>query len=350
LKAINLGSNPVQTKIYNQKIVKDISINRITEPVVNNIKYITSLSSNANISITAETVNPQPNANPTDTLVQAPSTLQSAGTGTSGLQVFDNGLARVMIPKSAVFLKFVLFQKNNGQNSTMNLSGLGDLYIVFNSTANDTVEFIEYPNPYTSKTNGEVVFRLSANEANKVLGLSDRSFQIFLQNDGGDRTFLYAGEFFSTNEFQKLKKENRIVQLEYQVQELSKQIADLGTLSSTQQQTIQNITNSNAQLQQSLSDAVQQAAQEDEQTAVDTIKAQAQQIDELKNQVQSLSDTVTSLTDALTLNANALASANGLLQMNTQNNNTENQTKTKNKLTKQAANVIKNAASNQSPK
>jgi hypothetical protein len=348
LKSINLGSNPVQTKIYNQKIVKDISINRVTEPVVNNVRYITSFTNNQNISVTSETVNPSSSGSSSSTLVQTPSTLQNSGT--SSLQLFENGLGRILIPKSAVFLKFTIFQKVNGQNKKMNLSGLGDMYLVFNASTNDTVEFLEFPNPYTSKTSGEVVFRLSGNEATKILGLSDRSFQIFLQNESKDRTFLYAGEFFNTSEFQKLAKENRVAKLETQVTDLSRQISDLTVLSNNQQQTIQNITGTNTQLQKSLTEAVQAAAASDEDAALDTIQSQSKMIDDLNNQVQDLTGTVKSLMESLELTSKALAESNGLLSNTSSDTptNTESGTASNKKLIRAQANIKINPASNQS--
>jgi hypothetical protein len=347
LRMINLGSNPVQTKIYNQRVVKDISINRISEPVINNVRYITSLSSNANISITSETITPSPTTS-TSSLVVEPEILQS-NSGTSNLQVFDNGLARVLIPKSTVFLKFVMFQKINGQNSTMNLSGLGNLYLVFNSTANDTVEFQEYPNPYTSKTSGEVAFRLSSNEANKVLGLSDKSFQIFIQNESGDRTFLYTGQFYGVTEFEELQRTNRIFLLEKQIVELSSQIVNLSALSETQQSTIQNITLENSQLQSSLSQMTSGTVSNDAQASA-LIDQQSQTIANLQNQVNLLTQQITTLSQSLQTSMNSLAASNGLVQMNMKPQVSESNVATQNSLDKNLSNIKDTKATNQEPK
>lgn len=317
LKTINLGSNPVQTKIYNQRVVKDISINRITEPVVNNIRYITSLSNNANISITTETINPAPGATSDSTsLVNTQSTIQGNGSGTSNLQVFNNGLARVLIPESTAFLKFTLFQKVNGQNSTMNLSGLGDLYIVFKSQEGDNVEFTEFPNQYTSKGNGEVVFRLAEKESKKVLALTDRSFQIFLENESGDRTFLYSGKFYSVTEYQELVEKNKIANLENQVTNLSSQINDLTALSTLQQNKISAITLENTNLQNSLATAISEDMTDDAQAkaALDT---QQETIRNLQNQISDLNTQISTLTKSLQTSTAALANANGLSQTST---------------------------------
>jgi hypothetical protein len=238
LKSIALGTNPIQTKIYNQNVIKDIQINRITEPVLNSTKYVTSFSTNAEISITTETVNPSSSGE---------TTLQN--TGTSNQQIYSNGLGRVLIPESVAFLKFTLFQKENGQNTRMNLAGLGDLYIVFDSSQGENLEFIEFPNQYTSKGGGEVIFRLSENDTRRVLALTNRSFRIFIENDQKDRTFLYAGDFFSTSEFQDIQKNSKIADLETQVVTLTSQLQGVNSVLDQQKTTIDSLNSTNQQLQ-----------------------------------------------------------------------------------------------------
>lgn len=231
-RSINLGSNPVQTKIYNKKVVKDISINRISEPIINNTKYITSLSNNSSISISTSTINPGPTAS-SPTLVQGPNTLQN--TGSSNTQIFTNGLARVLIPDSTVFLKFNIYQMVNGNNSPMNLSGLGDLILTFTSNTDEDVDFVEFPNPYTSKGNGEVVFRLSEQDSKKVLAFTNKTFKIFLKNEANDKTFLYSGKFYNITEYQNLQIDDRVAKLEAQIQSLN-------TILTSQQATITSLT------------------------------------------------------------------------------------------------------------
>lgn len=308
IRSINLGSNPVQTKIYNKKIVKDISINRITEPVVNNTKYVTSLSNNANISITTESLNAGATGSTTSTLSQAPSTLQGSSSGTSNLQVFNNGLARVLIPNSTTFLKFTLFQNINGSNTTMNLSGLGDLILSFNSQTNEDITFIEYPNPYTSKGTGEVVFKLSESEAKTVLALTDRSFNIFLKNDAEDKTFLYTGKFYNIDEFQKLTVDNKVASLESQINNLLSQISNLNSLVASQQNTITNITLEKNQFLLNLGN------QTNSNSGLESIiQQQTLSIQNLNNQIFDANQQIGTLSDSLNISMNSLANNNGML-------------------------------------
>ena len=315
LKSINLGSNPIQTKIYNQKITKDISINRITEPVINNVKYITSLSNNSSISITSEAINPVAGAT-SGTLATQQSTLQNGGT--SNLQIFGNGLGKIHLPNSAVYLKFTIFQMTNGQNGRMNLSGLGDLFIDFVSPEGEDIEFGEYPSQYTSKTGGEVVFRLAASESKKILKLTDKTFRIFLQNESGDRTFLYSGKFYSTEEMNKLIETDKITSLESQNTTLSEQIRQLTTLSTEQSNRVSALTLQNSQLSSNMSaltSAIASETTEITQAQKDAIDAQQKQsITDLQTQVTTLNTEVKTLMDQLHSTMDQLAAANGLIQ------------------------------------
>jgi hypothetical protein len=228
MRSINLGENPIQTKIYNQNVIKDIKINKISDPVLTTTKYITSLQSNSNISITTDTINPVPtNEGSTGTLVPQSQVLQNEGTANS--LVYSNGLGRIFIPDAVAFLRFTLYQKVNGQNKRMNLGGLGNLSIVFEDNLGESLEYIEYPNQYVSKGNGEVIFRLSEKETKNVLSLTSRVFKIYLENDAGERTFLYSGNFYSIAEYQALAEYSRIIELENQVAGLNSTVASLQT-------------------------------------------------------------------------------------------------------------------------
>lgn len=359
LKSIALGVNPIQTKIYNQNVIKDIQINRITEPVLNSTKYVTSFSTNSEISITTETVNPEPasNGSPT-TVTNVPSTLQN--TGTSNLQIYSNGLGRVLIPESVAFLKFTLFQKENGQNTRMNLAGLGDLFIVFDSSQGENLEFIEFPNLYTSKGGGEVVFRLSENDTRRVLALTNRSFRIFIENDQGDRTFLYAGDFFSTSEFQDIQKNSKIADLETQVVTLSSQLQGLNSMIDQQKTTIDSLNSTNQQLQSAanqpvLAPVTATTTVEDVITQTNSMMDQKdQQIAAMNSTIEQLNGQISSLTATMNATLQALSQINGLQNVANDVTSTptatESNTSIANKLIgRSLANIRTNQASSQKP-
>lgn len=364
LRSINLGSNPIQTKIYNQNVVKDIQINRITEPVLNVTKYITSFSTNSQISVTQETVNPTTTVNQSgDTVVNTPSSLQSSGT--SNQQIFGNGLARILIPESVCFLKFTIFQNVNGQNRRMNLSGIGDLYLVFDSDQGENLEFIELPNQYTSKGSGEIVFRLSETETRRVLGLSNRSFRIFIENESGDRTFLYAGDFYSTKEFQEIEKNNRIASLETQIKTLSEQITTLNNTINTQKTAIDNLNDVNQKLQSSLDQqnnlqnviGATSTVQDVVTTAQNQLDQKDLQVNQMQSTIDNLNNQVQSLTNTLQSTLGQLAQLNGFkpqpipkpIKLNPKLEPTIEKSKS-NLEVKQKANIKNTNASSQAPK
>ena len=349
LKSISLGINPIQTKIYNQNVIKDIQINRITEPVLNSTKYVTSFSTNSEISITTETVNPSSSGD---------TTLQS--TGTSNQQIYGNGLGRVLIPESVAFLKFTLFQKENGQNTRMNLAGLGDLYIVFDSSQGENLEFIEFPNQYTSKGGGEVIFRLSENDTRRVLALKNRSFRIFIENDQKDRTFLYAGDFFSTLEFQDIQKNSKIADLESQVITLSSQLKGVNTVLDQQKTTIINLNSTNQQLQSAanqpiLTPVTATTTVEDVITQTNSmIEQKDQQINSMNSTIEQLNGQVSTLTETINATLQAISQINGLQNVANDVTSTptatESNTSVGNNLIRVAlANIKSNPASSQKP-
>jgi hypothetical protein len=243
--SINLGTNPVKSIIYNKNYVKEIKINKISEPVLGNTKYITSFIDATEISVSFDTVNLDSNVQGnTNTLknINNPSIQNSASTG----NIYTNGLARILIPDSVAFLKFVIYQKNaQGINSPLNLSGIGDINLTFTDNTGDKIEILEYPTNYTSKTRGEIVYRINEAESKNILNLSNRNFNLYLINDKGDKTFLYNGNFYSPTQWMDLQSNNKIVDLEYQIEKLT---ADNNNNLSTIQNQSSSITDLSEQI------------------------------------------------------------------------------------------------------
>lgn len=303
LNRINLGSNPIQTKIYNQRVVKDVKINNIQPPVINNTKYITSLSTNANISITAESINIIAGSE-SDSLIQRESLLQDSDT--SNLRIYPNGLGRILIPDSTVFLKFNVFQKVKGVNRSINLSGLGKIILAFNSDQGEDIEFENYPNAFTTTASGEIVFRLTEQNTDRILKLNDRTFRIFLKNETGDKTFLYTGEFFSTTEMISEEKENKIINLENQISGLGEEILSLTQLTETQQDTISKLISENKKLNSNLSESLS-----DE----NIIRNQEELNRKYSDIIEDLQDQVSELNKKLKDQINQIAIENGIPQI-----------------------------------
>jgi hypothetical protein len=219
--SINLGTNPVKSIIYNKNYVKEIKINKINEPVLSNTKYVTSFIDATEISVSFDTINLDSNVQGgenTLTNINNPSIQNSASSG----NIYTNGLARILIPDSVSYLKFVIYQKNSqGINSPLNLSGIGDIFLTFTDNNGDKIEILEYPTNYTSKTRGEIVYRMNEAESKNILNLSNRNFNLYLVNERGDKTFLYNGNFYSPTQWMDLQANNKIVDLEYQIEKLT---------------------------------------------------------------------------------------------------------------------------------
>jgi hypothetical protein len=274
LLSINLGQNPVQSKIYNQKVVKDITINRITEPVLDNAKYITSFLTNSSISISYQTINPVESSN--STVPQATqSTLQAKSASNS--QIFDNGLGRVVIPNNTSYLKFNIYQKSNNINSSIDLSGLGDFILTFTTNQGESLDIQEFPSPFVSKSKGEIVFRVTENEAKNILGFANKTFNIFLKNDKGEETFLYSGKFYSVEEFQNIAETDTVTKAQQQINSLNTALLTSQNQVNAQQKTIVSLINQN------------KALASDDATDSQKIAALSSTVDELNQEISRLS-------------------------------------------------------------
>jgi hypothetical protein len=274
LMSINLGTNPAQTKIYNQNVIKDITINRISDPVLDNAKYITSFASNNSISISYQNFN---------TLDQPKSTLpagnKSAIQSNSGSNqvIYNNGLGRIVIPNNTSYLKFNIYQKFNNSNSAINLSGIGDMLLTFTTNEGESLKIPEFPSTFVSKSGGEVIFRITENDTNNILGFENKNFNIFLRNEKGEETFLYTGKFFSVEEFQSLEETNALVKAQRDIANLTNALLISQNQVNVQQVTITELLNQNKAI---TSNDVEDA---------DRIKTLQSTIDNLNQQVSTLS-------------------------------------------------------------
>jgi hypothetical protein len=254
LLQINLGENPVQSVIFNKNVIKDIQLNRIVEPVLDNYKYITSFLDNTQISVSYSSMSPD-----VDTIDERSSLSKinrSALISNNNSTIYSNGLARILITNSVTFLKFVIFQKNsrNGQNVALNLSGIGELILMFTSNTGENVEIKEYPSTFTSKSKGEIVFRLTETQANTILGFSNRQFRIFLLNIKGEKTFLYNGRFYNNEEWMNMNEANKIASLESTISDLSTQNTGLFNQIKIQADNLTTALANNRQLSQQIND------------------------------------------------------------------------------------------------
>lgn len=310
LLQLNIGANPVQNLIYNQNVVKDVQINRISEPVLENAKYITSFIDKTQISVSFDTINPDVNVeNPSN-----PSNLNSVNNPYLGAKsaptIYSNGLARILISDSVSFLKFVIYQADpsTGTNSAMNLSGIGELVLSFSSDTNENIDILEYPSTFTSKSKGEIVYRLTEPQSKQILGLTNRQFRIFLVNQKGERTFLYNGKFFSQTEWMELYRNDKIAGLEKKITDLTGVNTQLMAQVKSQSDMVTQLNDLIKNLNFQLAAEASQNVTEDQ-----TIANLTSQNLSLQSQIDSLNQMVADLNASLSLAQSKILTEQGMI-------------------------------------
>lgn len=311
LLQLNIGANPIQSKIFNKNVVKEVQINRISEPVLDNTKYITSFLDNTLVSVSYESINPntqtQSKASTVNNINQPYST-SVAGT------IYANGLARVLVSDSVCFLKFVIYQKDpkSGQNSPMNLSGIGEIILSFITDTNETLDIPEFPSTFTSKTRGEIVFRLTEQQSKQVLAFQSRQFRLFLDNEKGERTFLYNGKWYNQTEWMNLAEANKVAELEKKIADITGVNMQLMAQVTNQNNSINALSQQNNTLTKQLSDFAKSDAIEDTvyQNLISSLNVQ---LASQASTIGSLNEQVASLNASLSLAQSQLLSEQGMI-------------------------------------
>jgi hypothetical protein len=313
--SINLGTNPIRSIVYNKNLVKEIKINKVTEPVLNNTKYITSFIDATEISISFDTVNLDSNVQGSENTlknINNPSIQNNASSG----NIYPNGLARILVPDSVTFLKFVIYQKNSqGVNTPLNLSGIGDIILTFTDNLGDKIEILEFPTNYTSKTRGEIVYRINEVESKNILGLSNRNFGLYLINEKGDKTFLYNGKFYSPTEWMDLQSNNKIVGLESQIEKLTNDNnSNLSTVQNQSQQ-INLLSEQIRSLTTQLGLITSENNSDDETIATqqNTINTLQSTLNSNQTTISDLNTQISNLTSQLSVNQAKLLQEQGLI-------------------------------------
>lgn len=320
LKAINLGSNPIQLKVYNQLVSKEIKLQRVIDPIISNVKYLTSFTDNNAISIAWDNIS-------TGTTAGAGTVERVIQNGTT-LRIFPQSLGRIMVSKGTSYIRFTMYQTKNNANSILDLSGLGDVILGFGSNTDESISFEEFPTTAADKAKGQVVFRLNETQATNVLGLKDREFNLYIRNEKGttagltgatavnitntaaanaanakgEKQLLYTGKFYSSSEYAKLAELDRIEELLGTINEKDGQISRQEGIITQRNATIVDKDNVIADLQSRLSkansDLTQALKDKADYLAADNIEDTEFKatIDSLNNQLKAANNTITQLT------------------------------------------------------
>lgn len=219
LDSIKLLDNPVQNIIYNKKVIKEVTINRMSDNVGVNTQFVTVPVSNNNVVVNAKNV---------DTL--SPNLL-------SGNSLFDinstyaDGLAKIIITNVASYLKFTIYEYVNGNLQGSDVSALGDAYISFLTDKGSYFDIIEFKDPTINKTKGELLFRISEIDSNKILTFANRQFNIYFKNAKKEKTVKCHGTYYSQKEWTSLlesetseKLKNGLVQANSTIVDLTSQL------------------------------------------------------------------------------------------------------------------------------
>lgn len=213
------------------------------------------------------------------------------------------GEASIRISPFDDYFIFTLYDEIDGADSPIDLSNVGTIYMVFIGK-NDEIRIPNYTNVQDiDLSSGQVLFKISKNESQKILALSSRNFYIstmMTDPDGdSDESVIYTGTFMSFEESAKVSLTQQLedARLEYtkelaRLQEtisdlnqdifqkenlISEQIAIIETLKTSNQ----NLSNEISVLAEKLSSGeAERLLQEakDAQKADDDIKRERQQI------------------------------------------------------------------------
>ena len=258
LKRIYLGTNPIQPKVYNKLVDKNVNFfgsNTSGSEAVSGgpgyAKFVTSFLTTNNVVLSAQNAFIQ--RNPSTGNVN----ITSVGNSQSEV-IYAQGLSVISLTNSDTFIKFVIY-KGDPKSSIqfMDLLGLGKVYLNFFSDSGEIIKFSKFTTPDISEASGEVLFKIPAKDSQRISQYNNKAFTITSDN-GEAESQLYTGTFIQAGEQNDNLYERKISNLEKQLEELSKKnlaleglltienrkVTNLTTANQTQNTTIQDLQNS----------------------------------------------------------------------------------------------------------
>lgn len=284
LKKINLGTNPIISKVYNQIVNKQISLNSISASdtfIANEksyAKYVTSFIDAHNISISNTTVYQE--------VIDGEDVLVENGSSENATKILSQGLANIQITPYDTFTKFVIYESTKeGTQAPINLAGVGTLCMNFRTSNGENICIEEFAYGGVNKSSGEIIFKIAQDEANKILGLNDRQFYITAKADSGAETLLYTGKFYGSGDFS-----NQVLQ--DKIEDLESSLSESRTLSQKRSNTI-GLQNTEISEMQSLIDTLRAQISADD-IEIDRLTAE---INSLKSSQNTQSSSLSEVTE-----------------------------------------------------
>ena len=243
LRRIYLGTNPIQPKVYNKLVDKNVNFfgSSSTESVANDgpgyAQYITSFLSSNNIVLSSQNAFVQ--RNPSTGQVQ----ITSVGNSQSEI-IYAQGLSNIGLTESDTFIKFVIYKGDpNSAISFMDLTGLGVVSLNFFADSGERTRFTKFNSSDISEANGEILFKIPAKDSSRISQYSNKTYTITSNNNEAESQ-LYAGSFRKSTELVGNLLERKITNLEQQLSELTdknlalEKLINLSEASVSKQQTI----------------------------------------------------------------------------------------------------------------
>ena len=244
LRRINLGTNPIQPKVYNKIVDKNVNFfgNTNTDSAVASgegyAKFITSFLATNNIVLSAQNAFIQRN----------PSTgninITSVGNSQSEI-IYAQGLSTISLTESDTFIKFVIYKGDpNSAIQFMDLTGLGIVYLNFFGDSGEVKKFMKFSSSDISEASGEILFKIPAKDSTRISEYNNKSFTITSDN-GEAESQLYTGTFIKAGNQVENLLQRKITSLETQLEERVQQNLSLQELVDLEQQSVSNLTVAN---------------------------------------------------------------------------------------------------------
>lgn len=212
-------------------------------------------------------------------------------------QPLPQGDGSIKISPFDDYFLFTLYEDIEGEDRPIDLSNVGNVYISFIG-GNDQIKIPYYTNVQDlDLSQGQVMFRISAEDSKKILSLDNDNFYISTQGvspegDESDESVLYTGKFLPLTEAARKTLTSQIqeLQLAYakdtaalqtELAAVKKERSNLAQQVADQDSTIQALRSSNQELSNTVSELTKENADQDQ-----TIAALQQRSKEAQKEAQ----------------------------------------------------------------
>lgn len=244
LRRLYLGTNPIQPKVYNKVVDKNVNFfgTPNNDSAVSNqagyAQYITSFLSSNNIVLSSQNAFIQ--RNPSTGQVQ----ITSVGNSQSEI-IYAQGLSKISLTESDTFIKFVIYKGDpNSAISFMDLTGLGIVSLNFFADSGEQNRFMKFNSSDISEASGEILFKIPAKDAQRISQYANKTYTITSDN-GEAESQLYAGSFGKATDVVENLLERKITNLEKQLEESTEQNLALEELIALEQASVTTLQTAN---------------------------------------------------------------------------------------------------------